>query len=358
MTKFTIRGIHRPSTRRSVLIGAAAAMATLAAPRLRRAAADENVLYVNTWGGSWEEAAKKNFFDPFTKETGIEVRTVSPISVAKLAQQVDTGVYEFDVTTLGLADLARANANGFVESAKGELDPASLWDGAVVDNGLITHAFGNVLAYHKDKYPNGAPQNWADFWNVERFPGPRSLQKYAARVLAFALMADGVTPDKLFPYDLDRAFASLDKIKPHIRVWWTAGPQSTQILADNEVDMAEIWDQNARDAQKQTPAVEMTFNQALIDQAGWIVAKGTPRAANGWKFIRSIANNPQGLADFCMFDGDGPLNPKSIALIDPAIAKNMPTYPDNMKRAVVLNGTALVSQLDEIADRFDRWMAL
>jgi putative spermidine/putrescine transport system substrate-binding protein len=345
-------------TRRTVLLAGGAAALTLAAPHVRRASAQENVLYVNTWGGNWEAAAKESFFDPFTKESGIEILTVSPISVAKLAAQVRTGVYEFDVTTLGLADLARANTTGLLESAEGKIDPASVWENGLVNNGLGTHAFANVIAYHGDKFPSGGPQNWADFWNTEKFPGPRSLQKYAARVIAFALMADGVTPDKLFPYDLDRAFASLDKIKPHIRVWWTAGPQSTQLLADNEVDLAGIWDDNANEAKKQDPDIVTTFNQALIDVGCWVVAKGTPRAENGWKFIQSIANNAEGLARFCQIDGSGPMNPKAIALVEPDFAKRMPTSPENMKNAVILDGTALVSQLDEIAERFDRWIAL
>jgi len=356
MTDKTIKG--RGLTRRSVLLAGGAAAMTLAAPAVRRASAQEKVLFVNTWGGNWEAAAKECFFDPFTKETGIEIKTVSPISVAKLAAQVRTGVYEFDVTTLGAADLARSNANGLIESLEGKLDPASVWERGLVNNGLGTHAFANVIAYHADKYPNGGPQNWADFWNTEKFPGPRSLQKYAARVLAFALMADGVTPDKLFPYDLDRAFASLDKIKPHIRVWWTAGAQSTQLLADNEVDMAGIWDDNANEAKKQKPDVTTTFNEALIDVGYWVVAKGSPRAENGYKYIQSVANNAAGLARFCEIDGSGPMNPKARELVSPDFAKRMPTSTDNLKNAVFLDGGALLEQLDEIASRFDRWIAL
>ena len=47
-----------------------------AVPWVKRAYAEEKVLYVNTWGGAWEIAARKNLFDPFTRETGIEIRTL------------------------------------------------------------------------------------------------------------------------------------------------------------------------------------------------------------------------------------------------------------------------------------------
>ena len=94
--------------RRTFLRGAGAALAsTIAMPYLARA--QDKALYINTWGGPWEEAARAHLFDPFTAQTGIEIRTVSPVSFAKLAQQTKTGVYEFDITTLGAGELLRAN---------------------------------------------------------------------------------------------------------------------------------------------------------------------------------------------------------------------------------------------------------
>ena len=53
-----------------------------------------------------------------------------------------------------------------------------------------------------------------------------------------AALADGVPPDKVYPLDVDRAFASLEKIKPHISVWWDSGGQAMQLMKDGEVDMA------------------------------------------------------------------------------------------------------------------------
>src|SRR5690606_1300742 len=101
MSKFTT---NMPSfltpSRRTFLKGAGiAAASTLATPYIARA--QDNVIYINTWGGPWEESAREHLFDPFTAATGVEIRTVSPVSFAKLAQQVNTGVYEFDITTLG-----------------------------------------------------------------------------------------------------------------------------------------------------------------------------------------------------------------------------------------------------------------
>jgi putative spermidine/putrescine transport system substrate-binding protein len=347
-------------SRRGFLRAAAAGTALVAAPWVRRAAAaDDNVLYVNTWGGNWEAAARKFLFDPFTKDTGVQIRTVSPISFAKLAAQVRNGTYQFDVTTLGVTDTARANAAQLIEPAQGHLDEHALWTGAIYENGLATHAFANQIAYQKDAFSGGAINNWTDFWNLKQYPGARSLQRYPTRVLAYALLADGVPPEHLFPYDLDRAFRALDRLKPAIRVWWTEGPQSQQLLRDGEVKAIAIWNDYAKTVKDTSKApIEIVWNQAVIDKGCWVVAKGTPRAKNAWRLVQHIASNPEGLARFNTVDGSGPLNPKAFDYMDAATKQNAPTLPEHLKQAVVLDGVKLLPQLDQIASRFDRWMTL
>lgn len=347
-------GSLKTLTRRSVLSLAAASAVTL--PFIRRARAAE-VLYINTWGGPWEEAARAILFDPFTKETGIEIRTIAPVSFAKLAAQVRTGVYEFDVTTLGAAELGRASiANLLDPYDESKIPSASLWPGAVTLNGINSHAFANIIAYRTDKFPNGGPKNWAEFWDTTKFPGARCLQNYAGRVLAMALMADGVDPHQLFPYDLDRAFKSLDRLKKDIRVWWAQSPQSQQLLRDGEVELIGMWNTSAQQMVDQKLPIKLEFNQAVIDVATWVVAKGSPRTKNAWRFIE-FAVAPERLAQFAQKNNYGPVNPASFKFIPPDVAARMPTSPENLKNAVVLDAEKLLPQLDVMAKRFEQWLA-
>ncbi len=347
--------------RRAALLGGlagAAALGGLGWATFRPRPVEQDVLYVNTWGGIWEAAARRCFFEPFTAETGIRIRTVSPVSFAKLAAQLRTGIYEFDVTTLGVAEVARANAHGLIEPAAGNIDDSGLWPGAIEDNSLPTHSYATLIAYPKDLYPAGGPESWADFWNLDRFPGPRCLQRYAARVLGLALMADGVPPDQLFPYDLDRAFAAMDRIKPAIRVWWAAGPQSLQILTAREVSMIGIWNNYADKAAKLMPGGLVTaWDQALIDNCCWVVAKDTPRAEAAWRFLRFVGAHPKGIVDFCVGDMTGPLNPAAFDHIPLDIARQMPTFPDNLARGVMLDAGRL-GDVDAMTRRFDEWIAV
>src|SRR5215813_9334899 len=103
-----IGGISR---RKLVALGGA----TLAAPFVRQANAQTRVVYVNSYGGVWETSWKKAFFDPFTAQTGIAIKTVPGVSFAKLKAQVQTRNFEWDVVNLGDVEYAQAVLEGQIE---------------------------------------------------------------------------------------------------------------------------------------------------------------------------------------------------------------------------------------------------
>lgn len=319
-------------------------------------AAQDRFLYVNTWGGVWEKGARRHIFDPFTRDTGIEIRTVSPVSFAKLASQVQTGAYEFDVTTLGAGEILRANKADLIDPIEhSRIETDRLWKGAVFMNGVTFDCFSTVIAYRTDKYPHGGPRNWQEFWDVERFPGNRSLQRYAARVLPIALLGDGVPVEKLYPLDLDRAFRSLDRIKPHIRVWWTAGNQSQEILRDGEVDLIGIWQGRVFELIDAGARVAMTWNQAEIDKGYWVVARGTPRAEIAWRFIESCCR-PERQAGFAKEALSSPTNPDAFKYIDAAAARHMPTAPANYPLTFEQDIQNFGGDLEAATQRFEDWV--
>src|SRR5437762_7330213 len=100
----------------------------------------------------------------------------------------------------------------------------------------------------------------------------------AVRTVQFALVADGVPVDKVFPLDIDRAFRKLDQIKPHIKVWWTQGSQSQQLIRDGEVDMIAMWNARAQEMIDRGERFEIVWEGAENYGGYWFVPKGTPRA--------------------------------------------------------------------------------
>ena len=351
--------IGKKITRRGVLKGGAAlglaggALGGLARP----AAAADEVVYVNTWGGPWTAAEDAAFYKPFTAKTGIQVRPVSPVSYPKLKAQVDSGVYEWDCTNLDTAIFKQAQSNGLCEPIDWSVvDKSKLAPGVVVGDGIASVAYSTLLVYRKDKFPNGGPKSWADFWDVKKFPGNRSLYNQAFTALAFALLADGVPKDKLFPLDVNRAFKKLDEIKPHIKVWWTQGGQSETLIKDAEVDMIGMWHGRAYSIIDQGVPLEIVWNGAANNISYWMVAKGSPRAKLAWKFIDYTAQ-PEGQAEFASRMAYGPSNPKALALVKPDQLPRLPTTEEHLKLGYVADADWLQANLASINERFAQWLA-
>lgn len=340
-------------SRRSAL--ALAGGAALSMPAFRRLRAAE-VLHVNTWGGIWERAAIKNLFEPFTRDTGIEIRPVSPVSFAKLAQQVRSGAYEFDVTTLGAGEIIRANQANLLEKLDGtDLAKSPPFPGAAFQNGASSHAFATVMAYQKARYPNGGPTSWAEFWDLQKFPGSRCMQRYASRILPIALAADGVPTDKLYPLDLNRAFRSLDRIKPAVRVWWTQGQQSQQLLRDGEIDLIALWHGRTLELIDEGKPVEIVWDQAQIERAYWVVARGTPRRDAAMRYLEA-ALKPERVAGFCRDSLNGPLNPAAFNFLSPAEASRMPTSPAYANKVFEQDILNFGADVNAATQRFERWI--
>ena len=353
----TGRAVDR-SRRRFVRTVAAGGVAAALGPLVvtDRTIAQTRTLYVNTWGGSWTAAEEAAFFKPFTEQTGIRVRTVSPVSYAKLKAQVQSGSYEWDVTSVNQAEMLRAEREGLLEPIDWSIVKKDrLFPGAVYASGLAYCALGTNLAYRRDKFPRGGPKTWADFWDVQKFPGSRAMLNNSVRALQFALVADDVPLDKVFPIDVDRAFRKLDQIKRHVKVWWTQGNQSQQLMRDGEVDMMVMWNARASELQQQGLPVELVWHGATITTTMWGVARGAPNRKLAWEFLQfAVQARPQ--ADFSNRLYYGPVNPDAFRSIPPEVARQLPTFADNAKLAIRSDPVWEAEHTARIHERFAQWL--
>ena len=351
--------IHRASrgliTRRNML--AATGGALIASPFVRTSAqAQGKIVYVNSYGGVWETSWKKAFFDPFTAQTGIQIRTVPGVSFAKLKAQVQTRNYDWDVINMGDVEYAQAVLEGLLEKVDQEAAKTSELPPQIVrEYGITSYSLGTNIVYRKDRFPNGGPQSWADFWDVKKFPGARCLFDRSFTCLAFAMLADGVPADKLYPMDIDRAFRKMDEIKPHVKVWWRDGAQSQQLIRDGEVDMIAMWSARAVDLIQDKVPLELVWNGGELYWSNLIVPKGDPNAKAAWQFAGFVAQaKPQ--ADFAMLLPYGPANPGARALMPEARLRLTPAWPDNEKVMFQHDAAWLAPRLAQIRERWTQWM--
>ncbi|RWA45941.1 hypothetical protein AU476_37745 [Cupriavidus sp. UYMSc13B] len=180
-------------------------------------------------GGAYQEAMEKALHKPFTEATGIEV-VVQPATAAQIRAMVEAKRVQVDV--VDLADVAQLSLDkiGALEpiaySKMKFTNPNDIHAGVRHANMVGNLYFATVLAYNTDVFKKGTqPKSWAEFWDVTAFPGPRTLadQKAGGAELEFALLADGVPKDKLYPIDVQRALKSLDRIKKNVVKWWDTG---------------------------------------------------------------------------------------------------------------------------------------
>jgi putative spermidine/putrescine transport system substrate-binding protein len=352
--------INKKVSRRAVL-GAAA----LAAPAIwtGRAFGAEQITVADV-GGAPALAIRKAFYDPFEKETGIRVVNVAhePDPITQFKLLVDTRSYIWDLC------MVTPSMVMYLTKPKEYLDPLNIAADEVktLVPGMLTSTwfgfsvFCTILAYRTDKFPpdkfpNGGPQNWADFWNVAKFPGRRGLYKGVSGMLESALMADGVPADKLYPIDMDRAFKMLDRIKPSIKVWWTSGAQNTQLLQSGEVDMTDTWGGRAYAAIDSGAPVKMVWSQGLYSTDGWSIPKGTPRADLARKFVRYCMRAEQ-QAIYSNTVANAPTNQKAYDFITPERAKVLATSPENIKGLVPANDVWWAENRDKVQERFQDWL--
>ena len=159
-----------------------------------------------------------------------------------------------------------------------------------------------LMGYNTDAFKGRpAPQSWADFWNVEKFPGGRAVFDKPRYMLEFATLADGVPKDKLYPIDIDRAFRKLDELKPHITLFFRQFDQARQLLATGAVTMSVASPAVISEAKRQGAPVEMVWNQGVVAYDYLTIPKGTKNKSAAMKYIAWYANNGEAQAK----DGPG-----------------------------------------------------
>jgi putative spermidine/putrescine transport system substrate-binding protein len=244
-----------------------------------------------SWGGTYQKAQEKAWLDPYMKANPhVKILQDQPADYAKIKAQAESGNVTWDVCDVfddfGLESSAKYLETidlTVVENAANTVEVVQNTKYRVADCYSTTN-----LAWRTDKFKDGAPKNWADFFDLKTYPGKRGAWKWVSGgILEIALIADGVAPDKLYPLDVDRALRKLDTIKKDI-VWWSSGSESEQVLADGEAAAAMIWNGRADAIQTQGSPIEYTWEQAMSSPLYLVVPKGTKNKAEAMKFIAYV----------------------------------------------------------------------
>jgi len=349
-------------SRRTFLAGAAGAAVAATGPFvwIPRAGAAGKVV-IRTIGGSYEEANVKAIFEPFTKATGIEV-VKAPATLGKLLAMFESGNIELDVYDageLGVLSISQKGALEKINYKSWKLTNPEDFDPTIRRDDMVANIyFSSVLGYNSQTFPTGKqPRSWAEFWDLKTFAGPRMLADMASGAvdLEFALLADGVPRDKIYPINVDRAFKALDRVRPAIRKFWDTGALSAQMLADKEVVLGSIWNGRLQAVADKGAPLAIEWNEAMLQTQYWSILKGAKNLENAQRFIE-FACQPEIQASHAKHIPYGPTNRQAFKSIPADVAARLPSSPEHKAKAFLQNGKWWADNRATVSERWSQWL--
>ena len=328
-----------------------------------------------SWGGAYSASQSNAYIKPYMQANSDVKINFEDYSggLAEVRAQSEAGNVTWDLVDVIYTDAVTGCDEGLFLEIDFDDDLARGRDGSRPTQDFLPEALGNpcfipqiaystVFGFRKDLV---SPKSIADVFDLEKFPGKRGLQKVPTYNLEWALIADGV--DKADVYDVlstpagvDRAFAKLDTIKDSV-VWWEAGAQPPQLLADGEVVMASAYNGRLFAAiEEEKQPIEMLWDGQALDLDGWAIAAGSDHVDAVKKFVR-FATDTQRLADQAKWISYGPLRKSSLPLVGKHadlgidMAPHMPTkYAD---QGFWTGFDFWADNKDELSERFNAWLA-
>ncbi|MBD3679133.1 MAG: extracellular solute-binding protein [Rhodobacteraceae bacterium] len=360
-----------------------AASAIAAAPAVVAQEMADSMTLVS-WGGAYQQSQVNAYSDPYqANNAGLEIvwDSSSNEAVAKLRAMSEAGNITWDLVDVVAADAMRLCDEGLAMEIDADEDLAAAPDGTSASDDfgdlLVSDCFipqivySTTFGYRTDvaEWNGKEPDDICDIFDLETFPGQRSLEKRPINNLEWALYCDGVAMDDI--YDVleteegqDRALAKLDTIKDSV-VWWSAGADTPQLLADGEVVIGSTYNGRLFSViVEQKQPVAMLWDAQVFDLDGWIIPAGLPedRLARVMDFVK-FATDTQRLADQAKYISYGPARASSAPLVGKhaelgiEMAPHMPTDPANSKNSILYNFDFWADYRDDLDAKFQAWLA-
>ena len=330
-----------------------------------------------SWGGSYGRAVNEGVNIPFTEETGINIKAEDYNGgLAQIRAQVEIGEIHWDVVDLEMAEAVRGCDEGLLEPIEvtslppgpdGTPAAEDFLEGVITDCGVGSVFFSTVYAYNEENISGTKPSTVADFFDLEAFPGRRGMRRVPQVNMELALMADGVPRDQVYatldtPEGIERAFAKLETIKDEV-IWWEAGAQPPQMLADGEVVMSTAYNGRIFNAQvlEDQPFV-IVWDGQLLSVGQFVVVAGTPRLEEALRYL-AFVTSAESMAQIGRRISYSPARKSGMPLVTTHIEKgvdmepHMPGSDANVVYALRFDWAWWADHQDEMNERFSAWLA-
>lgn len=340
-----------------------------------------NSMTIVSWGGAYQRSQDEAYVKPYLEmnpDVSVTWDESSNEAVAKLRAMNEAGNITWDLVDVVAADAIRLCDEGLaMEYNPDQLllpgddgTPASedFGDLIVSDCYIPQIVYSTTFGYRTDMVGDTPPTDVCAVFDLEAYPGKRSLERRPINNMEWALYCDGVAKDEIYdvlatPDGQDRALAKLGTIKDDV-IWWSAGADTPQLLADGEIVMGSTYNGRLFSViEEQDQPVAMLWDMQVFDLDGWIIPTGLPpeRLNRVVEFVR-FATDTQRLADQAAYISYGPARASSAPLVGQHaelgidMAPHMPTDPANAANTLLYNYTFWADYRDDIDAKFQSWL--
>ena len=333
-----------------------------------------------SWGGAYSASQQNAYHTPYSEMTGVKIINdeSSAEAVSKLRAMNEAGNVTWDVVDVVASDALRLCDEGLAMEIDPDTQLADAPDGTkasedfgdllVGDCFIPQIVYSTTVGYRTDLVGDTPPTDICAIFDTDAYPGKRSLEKRPIGNMEWALLCDGVEKGAI--YDAlateegqQKALDKLATIKDDV-VWWSAGADTPQLLADGEVIMGSTY--NGRLFSlivEQNQPVAMLWDAQMFDLDGWIIPTGLSpeREARALDYIM-FATDTQRLADQAKYISYGPARKSSAPLVSKhadlgiEMAEHMPTDPNNSKNTFLYNYEFWADYRDDIDAKFQAWL--
>jgi putative spermidine/putrescine transport system substrate-binding protein len=347
--------MNKQQTRLTIAASIVASSMAFTAP----AFADGEVVFAS-WGGSFQDALRSAMLDPAASALNITVKEDTTNGIQDVRAQITAGAVAWDVTEQDLPSCETLSREGSLEPIDYSIvDTTGIPEELIHENYIGFINFTKVIAYRKDVFGDKGPSNWAEFWDLENFPGKRSMHGKVNYNLEAALMADGVPMAEVYDTlatdgGMKRAWSKLAEIAPEVTVWYRGGSQSAQLLRDGEVDVIHMGHNRVESVIASGIDVAYAFDGGTMDVDCLLVPKGAPNVENAMRLINELLS-AEAQARLAVTMPLGPVNTGAFdtGIISGDAALLVNTHPANYDKQLLVDPNFYIGQLGELTEEFD-----
>lgn len=320
---------------------------------------DSTTMTYASYGGTFESGQVSAWQEPYTAENpGITFANTSPSDTAMIKAQVEAGSVQWDLADVN-PFFAAEYCGELVEPLELSDVDTSQFDEALVGECYFgAYQFALVVSYNTDKWPDpaSAPSTVADFFDTEQFPGQRGVVNDVTNgMLEYALLADGVTPEELYPLDVDRALAKWDTVRDQTTFAANNGAM-LQLATGNQVDMMMLVSARTKASLDEGAPFAPIWDNTMVTFHTLVVPKGAPNKEQAMDFIEFILQPEPGAA-FAEAAGVAPTNTDSVVELDEnATTVNAFDEEVNTGGLITTDAEWWGENVTDVADRFNTWL--